>query len=374
MDFSSISDEIYSIYSTLSEISSPIHDEDIAKNIEAVERSADIARKAFSGSWLGYHSRVYYDDLQPPPPGANFSAEWGFQDSYMIRGTTGKWREYNFDDIRSVIFARAGDPDFSSLEITSRVADEAFETAKFELVSLLKSEKSLRDDEVIQTVLKRVEKIFCVSKSDFVKAARPSGKFMTRDTLAATQGSQIPPHIDVAAEIIALKAPFVSTEQLAKECKKSASHIKRLSKGESQRRSGNRVFIGHGRSPVWRELKDFVQGRLSLDWDEFNRIPVAGITNIARLNDMLDAASFALLVLTAEDETRDGTSQARMNVVHEAGLFQGRLGFNRAIILLEDGCEQFSNIEGLSQIRFPKGNMESVFEQVRAVLEREQII
>jgi predicted nucleotide-binding protein len=44
-----------------------------------------------------------------------------------------------------------------------------------------------------------------------------------------------------------------------------------------------------------------------------------------------------------------------MNVVHEAGLFQGRLGFERAIILLEEGCKSFSNIEGLGQIRFPKG-------------------
>jgi predicted nucleotide-binding protein len=39
-----------------------------------------------------------------------------------------------------------------------------------------------------------------------------------------------------------------------------------------------------------------------------------------------------------------------MNVIHEAGLFQGRLGFERAIILLEDGCEEFSNIQGYGQI------------------------
>jgi predicted nucleotide-binding protein len=69
---------------------------------------------------------------------------------------------------------------------------------------------------------------------------------------------------------------------------------------------------------------------------------------------MLDAAAIAFLVLTAEDETADGKMQARMNVVREAGLFQGRLGFSRAIIMLEEGCEALSNIEGLGQIRFPK--------------------
>ncbi len=89
---------------------------------------------------------------------------------------------------------------------------------------------------------------------------------------------------------------------------------------------GTNVFIGHGRSPAWRVLKNFVKDRLGLPYDEFNRVPVAGITNIARLSEMLEAAAFALIILTAEDEQADGKLQARMNVIHEVGLFQGRLG------------------------------------------------
>lgn len=89
---------------------------------------------------------------------------------------------------------------------------------------------------------------------------------------------------------------------------------------------------------------------------------------------MLDAAAIAFLVMTAEDEMLDGKVQARMNVVHEAGLFQGRLGFSRAIVLLEDGCEEFSNIQGVGQIRFPKRNIKAAFEEIRRVLEREEII
>jgi predicted nucleotide-binding protein len=78
--------------------------------------------------------------------------------------------------------------------------------------------------------------------------------------------------------------------------------------------------------------------------------------------------------MTAEDELADGKIQARTNVVHEAGLFQGRLGFSRAIILLEEGCDEFSNIQGLGQIRFPKGNIKAVFEEIRLVLEREGLL
>ncbi len=98
------------------------------------------------------------------------------------------------------------------------------------------------------------------------------------------------------------------------------------------------------------------------------------LTNIARLSEMLDAAAIEFLIMTGEDEQPDGKLRARMNVVHEAGLFQGRLGFSRAIVLSEEGCEEFSNIEGLGQIRFPKGNIKAAFEEIRQVLEREGLL
>jgi predicted nucleotide-binding protein len=78
--------------------------------------------------------------------------------------------------------------------------------------------------------------------------------------------------------------------------------------------------------------------------------------------------------MTAEDETEDGKVRARENVVHEAGLFQGKLGFERAIILREEGCEEFSNIKGLVQIEFPRGNIMAVSEEIRRTLEREGLI
>jgi predicted nucleotide-binding protein len=137
---------------------------------------------------------------------------------------------------------------------------------------------------------------------------------------------------------------------------------------------GSRVFIGHGRSLLWRELKDFIAERLRLPWEEFNREPVAGVSTVERLQDMLASSGFALLVMTAEDEHADQTRHARENVIHEVGLFQGKLGFRKAIVLVEEECAEFSNIIGLSQIRFPPGRISACFEDVRRVLEREGII
>jgi predicted nucleotide-binding protein len=135
-----------------------------------------------------------------------------------------------------------------------------------------------------------------------------------------------------------------------------------------------RVFIGHGRSGEWRKLKDFVVERLRLPYEEFNRESTAGFSTKERLQQMLASTQFALLVMTAEDQHSDGSHHARENVVHEIGLFQGRHGFERAIVLLEEGCVEFSNLTGLTQIRFPPGDILARSEEVRRVLEREGML
>lgn len=142
----------------------------------------------------------------------------------------------------------------------------------------------------------------------------------------------------------------------------------------SKRIFGDKIFIGHGHSPIWHELKDFISERLGLPCDEFNRVSTAGIGIQERLKEMLDRACMAFLIMTAEDKQPDGKMRARQNVIQEIGLFQGKLGFKKAIILLEEGCEEFSNIQGLGQIRFPKGNIKAAFQDIREVLEREEII
>jgi predicted nucleotide-binding protein len=139
-------------------------------------------------------------------------------------------------------------------------------------------------------------------------------------------------------------------------------------------RKQRRVFIGHGHSDCWKELRDFLRDRLDLGWEEFNRIPAAGKNTQSRLVEMLDGVDFAFLVMTPEEEDASGGLRARDNVIHEIGLFQGRLGFERAVILLEEGCEEFSNITGLTQIRFARGNLMAKSDDIRRVLEREGLL
>ncbi len=133
----------------------------------------------------------------------------------------------------------------------------------------------------------------------------------------------------------------------------------------------HRIFLGHGRSLQWLLLKDFLGNTLKLDVAEFNVVPTAGIHTTERLHAMLREAGMAFLIMTAEDTLTDGTVQARPNVIHEVGLFQGYLGTRRAIVLLEEGCAQFSNLDGLTTVRFPKNDIAARFEEVRRILIRE---
>lgn len=132
-----------------------------------------------------------------------------------------------------------------------------------------------------------------------------------------------------------------------------------------------KVFVGHGRNPQWRDLKDHLHEQHSLDVTAYEIGPRAGMSVKEVLQEMLADSSFALLVLTGEDMHADGELHARENVIHEVGLFQGRLGFLRAILLLEDGVGEFSNILGVNQIRFAKGRIRETFGDVLATIKRE---
>ena len=131
------------------------------------------------------------------------------------------------------------------------------------------------------------------------------------------------------------------------------------------------IFIGHGRSSLWRDLKDHLTDKHDYKIEAYETGARAGHTIRDVLDEMANKSSFAILVMTGEDEDKEGKLKARPNVIHEIGLFQGPLGFTRAIVLLEDDTEEFSNLFGIQQLRFSKGNIKEVFGDVLATLKRE---
>jgi len=134
------------------------------------------------------------------------------------------------------------------------------------------------------------------------------------------------------------------------------------------------VFIGHGRSKLWARLKTFLEDELNLATTAYESRSRVGEQIVDVLNEMLNKADFAILILTAEDETKEGKARARQNVVHEVGLFQGRLGFKRVVMLRQDGLEDFTNVHGIQYIPFPKDNIEQTFYELQRVIKREGLL
>ncbi len=131
------------------------------------------------------------------------------------------------------------------------------------------------------------------------------------------------------------------------------------------------VFIGHGSDAQWRDLKDHLHEKHHYEVSAYEIGARAGHAIRDVLEELMGVSTMAFLVMTGDDETSDGGLRARQNVIHEIGLCQGRLGFTRAIVLLEEGVEEFSNMHGIQQIRFGKGAIRETFGDVVATIRRE---
>lgn len=341
-------------------------------SLQKLKDSAEEVGKSWGGSWIGYQSRVYYKDFAPVPPGARFSSAWGSMDR-ISNESRGTWCEYDFDDVISFIHQSAKVDSIAKEEKECLKIEKKLKEAKIKVKSILSIASRKNNDDFLKEHLQKLEKIKIFSANDFISFLMPK-QIMTHDVVALGQGVHTPPHIAVSAQVMHLLGHYSSLEEFIDILQQITAHIQRNQENiVTSSTTGDRIFIGHGNSLQWMKLKDFV-GKLGLSHEEFNRVPVAGVTNVARLEEMLNNAKFAFLVMTAEDEQKDGSLQARMNVIHEVGLFQGRLGFSKAIVLLEEGCQEFSNIQGLGQIRFAENNISSCFEEIRDVLQHHDVI
>ncbi len=350
--------------------------------VRSIAGRVDIATKevgdASSGSWIGYQASLYLENFRRPRGEEHFNSEWGLEPAYS-NTTNGPWRSYSYEEVKAEILRRAKLADAEDLRAAADHVQEVFHENKDELVPLLDALVESHDDKVLRGLKDKLEKLNdSIDAHEWVRQFSPK-VFATRDSRAQAElqrGPKPPHHIAFQAWRMHLHSSSIQVEEVAKIARHAQRYLeaKYKMKGKSIAKKDGKIFIGHGHSLAWRDLKDFVHETLGLEYDEFNREEPAGKSTTERLEEMLDAACFAFLVLTAEDEHADGSKHARENVIHEAGLFQGRLGFRKAIVLLEEGCTEFSNKAGLTYIPFPKGNIMAVSERIRAVLDRESII
>lgn len=121
------------------------------------------------------------------------------------------------------------------------------------------------------------------------------------------------------------------------------------------------VFIAHGANPEWLAVQRFIEERFNLPVYSFESSSWGGREVTEALANYLERCSLAICVLTVEDFTGDGRKLARQNVVHEVGLFQGRHGFDRVVVLAEEGCNFVPQAANPYTISFPHNGIDQTF-------------
>ena len=188
-------------------------------------------------------------------------------------------------------------------------------------------------------------------------------------------GLYFPPH-QTDRNDDTVKSIWQLTNQLSQMTEEQLENEKEVIKPKSKSISKGKglVFIGHGRNKIWARVKVFLEEDLLLKTLTYESESHTSETIINVLDDILNQASFAILILTAEDETKDGNIRARQNVIHESGLFQGKLGFKNVVLLKQDKTEDFSNIAGLQYILFSGDNIEQTFYELQRTLRKSGLI
>lgn len=136
-------------------------------------------------------------------------------------------------------------------------------------------------------------------------------------------------------------------------------------------KSPGTVFVGHGRNPQWQELRHHLEDKHGWKVEAYEIGSRAAFNIVQSLKSMMEKSQAAILVMTGEDKMSDGSLRARQDVIHEIGLFQGKLGFERAVVLREENAESFSNLAGVDEIRFPVGRIKESISDILAFLRRE---
>jgi len=114
-----------------------------------------------------------------------------------------------------------------------------------------------------------------------------------------------------------------------------------------------RVFVFHGRNPLWKQVADFVTGKLEIETIVLAEEHDGDVTDIDALDGAAEDASHAIVVLTADDD--------REKALHAIGYFQGLYGPNNVMVLREKAVEEFSCVAGVIYETFEGRNIAHTF-------------
>jgi predicted nucleotide-binding protein len=141
--------------------------------------------------------------------------------------------------------------------------------------------------------------------------------------------------------------------------------------------STKNVFVIHGHDELnTRRLTQLLQNHFNLNPIAMLSKPGMSRPLIEKFEDEEQTCSFAFGLFTPDDEiinVANRYKQARPNVIYEVGWFIGRLGKHRVVLLLKQGTNIHSDLDGVSRIPF-SDNVEDKFLDIQKELKAAKII
>jgi len=122
----------------------------------------------------------------------------------------------------------------------------------------------------------------------------------------------------------------------------------------------NKVFVVHGHDDAAKnEVALFLRG-IGLEPIILHLRPNGGRGLLTKFTEESEGASFAVVLMTPDDEGGSLSSaarrnRARQNVVFELGFFIGRLGPAKVAALVKDDVESPSDFDGIAYTKFDSG-------------------
>lgn len=129
------------------------------------------------------------------------------------------------------------------------------------------------------------------------------------------------------------------------------------------------IFIGHGQKNDWKELRDHLRDKHNYEIKFYESSDQSSGYIFDNVAEMINSSKISILVLSNDDKLKNGTMRARQNVIHELGYSQAILGRKNTLIVVEEGCDWPSNIQGIDLFQY-KYSIREIDGDVVAALEK----
>ncbi len=185
--------------------------EELTANAEKMKVACERIRDSWSGSCIGYHSKLYYGNFEKPPKDEKFSVEWG-----DINGLSEAWRERTAEEVKTAIARLIGN-NFSVDAFEKDTKRLAVEIEDFEMqIGLLVA--SIATNSVTHPLadFEKIEPDNYIQA--YIEGSIPQ-KVMTRDNEALAQGIIVPAIIYYQALVHEARSVVSNIRQFVKGCR-----------------------------------------------------------------------------------------------------------------------------------------------------------